>query len=288
MVTEEALEALDLLIWLGNGTHAGELAHCNQSTVSRRVQQTLASFNLKLHRISEAWQMTGDPLLLHLERQLHQRSRFLGRRALRLQAPYWSSAALCNNLPPRWFSNPFSTFGSAHHCLELLEQRVVDACLATLPERPASDDTRFACFDLFHSPIHLVTSPTALVSRLTRPSSAEIGTHCHITTFPFNPRPQKQFIHGFFAHHFQPSRSHKRGQHPGTDPVYFANSLMLKALGDKIDVISLKVDVPSHYVESLVVLHEYREEPAVAQLVEQLRRQILELSRSEPQLIAVH
>jgi len=53
-------------------------------------------------------------------------------------------------------------------------------------------------------------------------------------------------------------------------------------------VISLEVDVPSHYVESLVVLHEYRKEPAVAQLVEQLRRQILELSRSEPQLIAVH
>lgn len=56
--------------------------------------------------------------------------------------------------------------------------------------------------------------------------------------------------------------------------MYFANSL--------------KVAVPSHYVESLVVLHEYREEPAVAQLVEQLRPQILELSRSEPQLIAVH
>ena len=287
MVTEEALEALDLLIWLGNGTHAGEIVHCNQSTVSRRVQQTLANFNLKLRRVSEAWQMTGDPLLLHLERQLHQRSRFLGRRALRLQAPYWSSVALCNNLPPSWFSNPFSTFGSAHHCLDLLEQRLVDAGLATLPERPASDDTRFACFDLFHSPIHLVTSPTALVSRISQPSSAEIGTHCHIATFPFNPRPQQQFIRGFYAHHFQPSRTNKRGRHPGTDPVYFANSLMLKALADKIDVISLKMAVPSHYVESLVVLHEYREEPAVAQLVEQLRRQILELSRSEPQLIAV-
>jgi len=228
------------------------------------------------------------PLLLHLERQLHQRSWFLGRRALRLQAPCWSSAALCNNLPPRWFSNPFSTFGSAHHCLELLDQRVVDACLATLPERPASDDTRFACFDLFHSLIHLVTSPTALVSRLTRPSSAEIGTHCHIATFPFNPRPQKQFIHGFFAHHFQPSDTHKRGQHPGTGSCLFRQQPHAQSPGDKIDVISLEVDVPSHYVESLVVLHEYRKEPAVAQLVEQLRRQILELSRSEPQLIAVH
>jgi hypothetical protein len=62
---------------------------------------------------------------------------------------------------------------------------------------------------------------------------------------------------------------------------------MLKALGDTMNVITLKVAVPSHYVESLVVLHENREHPAVAQLVEVLRRRILELSRSEPQLIAV-
>ena len=288
MVTEEALEALDLLIWLGNGTHAGELAHCNQSTVSRRVQQTLATFNLKLRRVSEAWQMTGDPQLLNLERQLHQRSRFLGRQALRLQAPYWSSDALFNNLPPHWSSNPFSSAGSAHHCLDLLEHRVVDACLATLPERPASDDIRFACFDLFHSPIHLVTSPAARVSRITQPTRAEIGTCCHIATFPFNPRPQKQFIRSFYAHHFRPSRPLGRARHPGTDPVYFANSLMLKALGDRMPVITLEVPVPSHYVESLVVLHEYREEPAVAQLVELLRRRILKLSRSEAQLIALH
>lgn len=70
--------------------------------------------------------------------------------------------------------------------------------------------------------------------------------------------------------------------------MYFANSLMLKALGDRMNVVPLKVAVPSHYVESLVVLREHREEPAVAQLVEQLRRQILELSRTEAQLTAVH
>jgi hypothetical protein len=287
MVTEEVLEALDLLIWLGNGTHASELAHCNQSTVSRRVKQTQATFRFTLHRVSGAWQVVGAPLLLRLERQLHQRSRFLGRQALRLQAPYWSSDALLNNLPPCWISNPFSTAGSAHHCLDLLEHRVVDACLATLPERPASDDTRFACFDLFHSPIHLVTRPEAAVSRITQPSSAEIGTYCHIATFPFNPRPQKLFIRSFYAHHFRPSRTNRRAGHHGTDAVFFANSLMLKALGDTMNVITLEVAVPSHYVESLVVLHENREHPAVAQLVEVLRRRILELSRSEPQLIAV-
>lgn len=62
---------------------------------------------------------------------------------------------------------------------------------------------------------------------------------------------------------------------------------MLKALGDTMNVITLALDVSSHYVESLVVLEENREDPAVAQLVEVLRARIRDLSRSETQLIAV-
>lgn len=60
--------------------------------------------------------------------------------------------------------------------------------------------------DLFRSLIHLVTNPAAPVSRITQPSRAEIGSFCHIATFPFNPRPQKLFIRSFYAHHFQPSQ----------------------------------------------------------------------------------
>jgi hypothetical protein len=293
MVTVETLEALDLLIWLGNGVEAGELAGCNQSTVSRRIRQAQACFEINLHRVAGAWQLVGDPILIGLERQLHQRNRFLGRQALRLQAPFWSSDALLSDLPRSWVRNPVNTTGSPHHALALLEQRTVDACLATLPERPARDDTRFACFDLFHSPIHLVTGPDASVSRITKPTRAEIGERCHIATFPFNPRPQKLFIRSFFAHHFQPSRTvhtNRRAKRLKTEPVYFANSLMLLALGARMPLISLDVTVPSHYVESLVVLHENRDEPAVAELVEVLRRRILDLSRlsrSKAELVAI-
>ena len=69
--------------------------------------------------------------------------------------------------------------------------------------------------------------------------------------------------------------------------MYFANSLMLKVLGDRMPLVTLDVDVPSHYVESLVVLREHRETPAVAELVEVLRRRIQQLSRAEPQLTAI-
>lgn len=60
---------------------------------------------------------------------------------------------------------------------------------------------------------------------------------------------------------------------------------MLKVVGDTMVVTTLEVSVPSQDVESLVVLHENREKPAVVQLVEVLCHWIHELSRSEAQLI---
>ena len=287
MVTVETLEALDLLIWVGNGVQAGELACCNQSTVSRRIRQAQATFKLNLLRVAGAWQAVGDPLLLSLEREVHQLARFMGRQGLRLQAPIWSSEALLQDLPSGWIRNPLSALGSPHHCLELLEQRVIDACLATLPERPAGDDPRFACFDLFHSPIHLVTTADTALSLFAHPTREEIGSWGSITTFPFNPRPQQRFIRSFYAHHFRRDQPHRAGRQAETHPVYFANSLMLKVLGDRMPLVTLDVDVPSHYVESLVVLREHRETPAVAELVEVLRRRIQQLSRAEPQLTAI-
>lgn len=62
---------------------------------------------------------------------------------------------------------------------------------------------------------------------------------------------------------------------------------MLTTLGDTMNVSTLEVDVPAHYVESLVVLQENREDPAVAHLVEVLCAQILDLSRCEAQLIPI-
>ena len=69
--------------------------------------------------------------------------------------------------------------------------------------------------------------------------------------------------------------------------MFFANSLMFQALGDRMPLVILEVSVHSHYVESMVVRQEHRESPAVAELVEVLRRRIQTLSRSETQLTAI-
>ena len=148
MVTVETLEALDLLIWLGSGALAGERARCTQSTVSRRVRQAESSFGLKLQRRGAQWHLSGNSLLVQMEREVHQVNRIHRNRPLRLQAPAWSHDHLLRPLPQGWIINPSDGPGSPHHCLDLLKARVVDACLATLPERPSSDDHRFTCFDL--------------------------------------------------------------------------------------------------------------------------------------------
>ena len=284
MVTVETLEALDLLIWLGSGALAGEGARCDQSTVSRRVRQAQSSFGLKLRRRGPQWHLSGNSLLLRMEREVHQLNRIHRNRPLRLQAPAWSHDHLLKPLPHGWIINPSDAPGSPHHCLDLLKERVVDACLATLPERPSSDDHRFTCFDLYRSPIHLVTLADSRVVDISSPTRLEIGSCCQISTFPFNPRAQKLFIHNFFQHHFQPDQAQAVTKKQQKEAVYFANSLMLKSLRSTLPVVELDVAVPSHYVESLVVLHHNRNAPAIAELVDTLRRRIQDVSRSEEKL----
>ena len=286
MVTVETLEALDLLIWLGSGGLAGDRARCSQSTVSRRVSQAQSSFGLKLRRRGPKWHLSGNSLLVRMEREVHQLNRIHGHNhhPLRLQAPAWSHDHLLKPLPHGWIINPSDGPGSPHHCLDLLKERVVDACLATLPERPSIDDHRFTSFDLYRSPIHLVTLANSRVIDISSPTRLDIGSCCQISTFPFNPSAQKLFIHNFFQHHFQAGQSYDIAEKRQKEPVYFANSLMLKTLQSTLPVVELDVAVPSHYVESLVVLHDNRNAPAIAELVDTLRLRIQDVSRSEEKL----
>lgn len=284
MVTVETLEALDLLIWLGSGSLAAKRAHCNQSTVSRRVHQAETSFGLKLQRRGSQWHLSGNSLLVRMEREVHQLNRIQRNHHLRLQAPAWSHDQLLRPLPHGWIINPSTAPGSPHHCLDLLKERVVDACLATLPERPSSDDRRFIYFDLYSSPIHLIALADSHVLDISSPTRLEIGSCCQISTFPFNPRAQKLFIHSFFQHHFQPDQAYAFAGQRQKEAVYFANSLMLKSLRSSLPVVELDVAVPSHYVESLVVLHDNRNAPAIAELIDTLRRRIQDVSRSEVKL----
>jgi len=155
MVTPEELEALDLMCWLRNGDDAARLAYCNQSTISRRSQQALKVFNLLPSQGQRCHAQAGPSTLLRMERQVHQLFRFSGGNRLRLHAPYWASSLLGNQLDTSWMLNPARQKEPVGAALGLLEDRIIDAMITETIQRPADDNPKFVCFDLYEVPLAL-------------------------------------------------------------------------------------------------------------------------------------
>lgn len=91
MLSLDRLAALDLSLWLRSGQEAGERLALNQSNVSRRVNQALGLFELKLLKREQEWEVEGpEPnlTLLALERHVHQTARWLGQGPLRIEGTY--------------------------------------------------------------------------------------------------------------------------------------------------------------------------------------------------------
>lgn len=160
MVSLDELEAFDLMGWLANGDEAARLSYCNQSTISRRCQQVIRMFDLP-SKPRQGFRNLGMGRMLQLERHVHQVYRFQSndRGRLRLHAPYWTSRWLAARLPdppaPAWMVNPPRDSEAIDDPLRLLDRRVLDAVITEGPQRPADDDQRYCCFDLYASPLYL-------------------------------------------------------------------------------------------------------------------------------------
>jgi len=155
MVSPDELEALDLLCWLRNGDDAARLAYCNQSTISRRSQHAIKVFNLFSSHGQGPHSWVGPSNLLRMEREVHQLYRLSGSTRLRLHAPYWASRLLANQLDPRWMLNPANQKEPVGAALGLLEDRIIDAMITETIQRPADDNPKFVCFDLYEVPLTL-------------------------------------------------------------------------------------------------------------------------------------
>jgi hypothetical protein len=162
MVTEDQLEALDLLVWLRTEERAARVVGTNQSTINRRSRAVREQFGVSLQRHPEGWSQRGDIALLNLERQVHQQGRLAGRRQLRLQVPFWTRCGSLRALPVGWCANPADQGLVCHDPLVLLRQRVIDACLVPSCQLPqASDD--LSLHRLYSRPLELTvfdTDPT--------------------------------------------------------------------------------------------------------------------------------
>jgi len=90
-----------------------------------------------------------------MEREVHQLFRFYGGNRLRLHAPYWASSLLGNQLDTSWMLNPARQKEPVGAALGLLEDRIIDAMITETIQRPADDNPKFVCFDLYEVPLAL-------------------------------------------------------------------------------------------------------------------------------------
>jgi hypothetical protein len=165
MVSLEELSALDLQIWLRNGQHAAGAARCNQSTICRRVERTLKGFGLSLARRDGEWTLYGNPLLLTMEREIHQLARFQGLEPLRLEVSPLMAPLVAEPAPRGWLLGRNDAIGMV--CpLRLLRQRVIDAWLIdNTMDLPPREDAEIARFDLGRYPLGLAASPDHPLAR---------------------------------------------------------------------------------------------------------------------------
>ena len=161
MVTVEALEALDLSLWLQTGEAAGGILHCDQSTISRRKSKVLSVFKASLARHDRGWRIDSDfPRILEMEREVHQWNRLTKTSKLRLHIPYWSHHVIRPYLPEPVVCNPPESSALCDNVLELLRSRVVDACILTPTQLNGVDCEDLELVDLYASPINLYCLPS--------------------------------------------------------------------------------------------------------------------------------
>lgn len=159
MVDVEALDALDLVIWLGRGADAARRLGCNQSTVSRRSGQCLEVFDLRLLRDADGHCCTAHHPLLHLQREVHQLHRLRLGRGLRIDASLLAAPLLHPRLEPSWISGHGDGLGWQRP-IHLLEERILDAWVTGMAqELPDQGLEAFCRIPLLQTPLLMAAEP---------------------------------------------------------------------------------------------------------------------------------
>lgn len=139
LVSEEDLQALDYLLWLGNGRLAAEQIGTHQSTISRRVAHVLAVFDLSLKRRGRELLIKGvHGDLLTLQRQVHQGRRLLGALPLRLEIEASAWPRIGAVTLPAWHRHR-STQRAPGEQLALLQEHVLDAWIGPMHQELSAE-----------------------------------------------------------------------------------------------------------------------------------------------------
>ena len=282
MVTEEQLTALDLTLWLGSTERAAAFDFSNQSTISRRNQKVLKRFGIDLKRSNAELLVSGELLLLDLERQVHQIARLKHERGLRLQVPFWLQQSPGLVVPKSWKMNSARADSSCTNPVTLIREHVLDACLATPTQLPDDRDDLFI-LELHQRPIELTLLQRTEESEGDLEdgfrSSLEIG-NLELQLMPFLPSSCCERSKQWFEELLKLSNPDEQAgtapgpaSHPGESfPMAYLTPEMRMAQPMACQVY--EDFEPYTYTEHLIVLKQHANEPAIQALIESLQKQI--------------
>ena len=281
VVGVELLEALDGLIWLRTGHQVALRFNLNQSSVSRNSKKCAQEFRLSLVRRHSEWSIDGDPILLNLERYVHQVSRWRENKPLRLESQHWSAPLLCSPTPSGWIAGNLN-YMEYERPLKLLKERVIDAWITSYPDALNDDDPDFTAIRLSRLPMLLVVQEGHPLLEL----GSEI-TFEDVARFPLLPLPSGSFPRcqnvleklGLWQNGSGPSGFEWRGRSDIEDlMVGFATPLTLPLYGDSS--MALPLQVPVEVGDALVVAREWVDTPQTQDLISLLRTRLETLAKA--------
>ncbi|MEB3259108.1 MAG: LysR substrate-binding domain-containing protein [Cyanobacteriota bacterium] len=276
MVTPSRLEAFDVLLWVCNGQHAGQVTTLSQPTISRAARHVSESLGINLRKIRGEWHINGDTRRLNQERGLHQAARWAGQGPMRLEAGAISSRRLADPAPPGWVLGRGDAINQPRS-LALLRDRVIDAWLCTSAvDLPADAPSTLHVFELYREPLRLVASANHPLAREHGLNSADLAPFPSVALdsdwFPTSAAHLRN--HGLWSaprpmtHH---RSQHWEGRTADGHTLAYASPL---TLAHQPGLTPLDFELGLDHVLALVVLQDWANHPRTHDLLEELRRRL--------------
>ena len=286
MISQDDLQALDGLQWLGSGHEASALLGISQATVSRSSGRALKLFGLRMERQGGEWELIGDATFLQMERRVHQVARRMGHRPLRLEATYWSAPTLCAGLPPGWCLGRSNIVGVGRN-LQLVRERIVDAWIAGLPDLPSPDDPELAAIPLSRMPVFFTCAPGHPLLQLEQISLEDVAAFPSLGlpsgSYPLVEAALRRIGLWNDAVRMQRyQRERWEGRVEAELVVGYGTPLSLRVSGGQL--CRLPLLLPIHSGDAVVVQRDFLGHPTLETLLSHLRGKLQQLAQEHPEI----
>lgn len=289
MLSQDCLEALDYLIWLGAETQAAAMANCNQSTISRRAKQAASVFEVQMYKCNGEWNTLASNNLLTLERQVHQLFRFSIKHRLRLESDHWAGRQVLKALPSPWVHGRVGRIG-IERPMQLLRERIIDAWIScSKADLPAQDDPTYQVHELATMPVAIACAPD---HPLTKAKELSVGDLQQFPSLGVESHHYPKFALEMQAHGLwnapQAMRSYCYEQWEGRAlEEQFTIPINVLSTAAESPLIPLDFKLNINDCIAVVIRRDTSEQPAIHELLHSLERQIRTLTLEHPQLRAL-